>query len=497
MKLLDKTVISVAVATAAAFSFSTSAKAVTLTIGQNFTGSTFLAGSSATPPDTMGAIGPNEFVELINGRYSVYDKSTGTRVQTSTLNEFWQNAGLSSLNPLTLDPRVLYDHASGRWFASAIDLSPSSLANNNLLLAVSNSSDPTGGWKGFAFPGDSTKTQLADFPTLGVDANGVYLTADLVSITGTQFTFTGATINSIPKADILSSTPTISNRSSFEISDPNTYGFSRQPAVNFGSSDDGEALVGTQLQLSLSDVSEVLKLSNILNASTPSASLSSPVNISVSSYSDAPNATQPDGTTNLDTGDSRFRSFVYQVGNSLWAVHGINVDDRAAIRWYEIDKSTNAVLQSGTIGDPDRDYYYPSIAVNQFGNVVIGFSRSSLTEFVSSYAVVGDTVDGITTFGSPILLKPGVANYSQGNNRWGDYSATTVDPTDPLSFWTIQEFVSAPNTWSTQITELKITTVPEPSSALGTLAFGALGAVWMLKRKQKSANRDLSIDGTP
>lgn len=488
MKLFDKTVTSVAVATAAALSFSTSARAATLTIGQNFTGSTYLVDSPNNPPDAMGAVGPNHFVELINGRYSVYDKSTGTRVQTSTLNEFWQNAGLNSLNPLTLDPRVLYDQASGRWFASGIDLNPSSLGNN-LLLAVSNSSEPTGGWKGFAFPGDPTKTKLADFPTLGLDANGVYLTADLVGITGTEFTFTGATINSIPKADLLRSTPTVANRSSFQISDPNTYGFARQPVVNFGPSDSGEALLGTQLQLSLSDRSEVLKRSNIVNASTPSASLSSPINIRVNSYSDPPNATQPDGTTNLNTSDSRFHSFVYQVGDSLWAVQDINVGDQATIRWYEIDKITNEVLQSGTIGDPDHDYYYPSIAVNQFGDVVIGFNRSGLTEFVSSYAVVGDTIDGLTTFGNPILLKSGVANYFQENNRWGDYSATTVDPTDPFTFWTIQEIASAPNTWSTQITELKITTVPEHSSALGTLAFGALGSVWMLKRKQKSAKR--------
>ena len=496
MKLLDKPVTLVAVATAA-LSFSTSAKAATLTIGKNFTGSTFLTDSSATPPDSMGAVGPSEFVELINGRYSVYNKTTGTSVQTSTLAEFWENAGINNLNPLTLDPRVLYDQASGRWFASGIDLNPSSLANNNLLLAVSNSSDPTAGWKGFAFPAAPTKTQVADFPTLGVDANGVYLSADLLDATGTELTFTGATINSIPKADILNSTPTVVNRSSFEISDPNTYGFSRQPAVNFGSSDGREALLGTQLQLSLSDISNVFKRSNIFNASTPSASLSSPVNVTVNSYSDAPNATQPDGTTDLDTGDSRFRSFVHQVGNSLWAVHGINADGRAAIRWYEIDKNTNAVLQSSTIGDPDRDYYYPSIAVNQFGNVVIGFNRSGLTEFVSSYAVVGNTIDGVTTFSSPILLKSGVANYSLGNKRWGDYSATTVDPNDPSIFWTIQAVASAPNTWSTQITEIKITTVPESSSTLGTLTFGVLGSLWMLKRKQKSANRDMSIDGTP
>ncbi len=489
MKLLDKTVTSIAIATAAALSFSVSAKAASLTIEQNFIGSTFKTDSNIIPPDTEGAVGPNDFVELINGRYSVYDKSTGTRLQTSTLDEFWNNAGITSLNPTTIDPRVLYDPASQRWFAATLDLNTvnniPSPGNNNFLVAVSNSSNPTAGWKGFVFSGDPTNTKVPDFTTFGINHDGVYVAADLIDQEGN---FAGASINSIPKSDLLSSTPTIANRSSFVTADTNTYGIARQPVVNFGPSDNGgEALLGTEVQVELSDVSNVLKRGSILNANTPSASISSPSNIGVSSYSDPPNGTQPDGTTNLDTGDSRFRSSVYQVGNSLWAVQGINVGDRAAIRWYEIDKNTNAVLQSGTIGDPDHDYYYPSIAVNQLGNVVIGFNRSGLNEFISSYAVAANTVGGITTFGSPILLKSGVANYLVGDadsNRWGDFSATSVDPTDPSKFWTIQEFVSAPNTWSTQITALKIT-VPEPSSALGTLAFGVLGAVWMLKRQLK------------
>ena len=41
----------------------------------------------------------------------------------------------------------------------------------------------------------------------------------------------------------------------------------------------------------------------------------------------------------------------------------------------------------------------------------------------------------MTTFGSPILLKAGLATYDVtafgAPNRWGDYSATRVDPADP------------------------------------------------------------------
>ena len=77
---------------------------------------------------------------------------------------------------------------------------------------------------------------------------------------------------------------------------------------------------------------------------------------------------------------------------------------------------------------------------------------------MTSYAVLGRTLSGITTFGRPVLLKAGVAGYFEdfgaGRNRWGDYSATVADPADPFVFWTFQEFVSSEDVWSTQITQL-------------------------------------------
>ena len=132
---------------------------------------------------------------------------------------------------------------------------------------------------------------------------------------------------------------------------------------------------------------------------------------------------------------------MHEVGTSLWATQSVNSGGRAAIRWYEINEGTNAILQSGTIGDATHDYYYPSIAANELGDVVIGFTRSGEipSEFASSYAVVGETVAGITTFDpNPILLKLGVDDYQildrLGRNRWGDYSATVVDPDNPCVF---------------------------------------------------------------
>ena len=119
---------------------------------------------------------------------------------------------------------------------------------------------------------------------------------------------------------------------------------------------------------------------------------------------------------------------------------------------------------------------------------MIGFSGSGPSQFVSAYAVEGQTINGVTTFGDPLLLKAGVSDYEvtfgAGRNRWGDYSATVLDPDDPNRFWTIQEWVSGTDIWSTQITELD--TVPEPATLFlwGTsMAALALAARWRRRRQ--------------
>ncbi len=121
------------------------------------------------------------------------------------------------------------------------------------------------------------------------------------------------------------------------------------------------------------------------------------------------------------------------------------------------------VLESGTIADTNLDLFYPSIAANTNGVVMIGCNGSSSNTFVSAYAVAGETIHGVTTFGNLLLLKSGVASFqsvdSRGISRWGDYSTTSVDPSDPTRFWTIQSWPSSSQAWSTQIIELLTTRI--------------------------------------
>ena len=179
-----------------------------------------------TPPDTMGAAGPNQFVEFINGAFAIYSK-TGVRQSLITDSNFWENAGIS---PSTIaagltDTRVLYDVASARWFASEITVD---LIGAQLLLARSDTSDPGGTWKAVNFTA-CTGTYNPDFDTLGVDSTGVYIGFNVFD---SSLNFVDVSFFSIPKADLLASSPTLARMTRFDNLDDTIYGFAPQGVSN-------------------------------------------------------------------------------------------------------------------------------------------------------------------------------------------------------------------------------------------------------------------------
>ena len=215
----------------------------------------------------------------------------------------------------------------------------------------------------------------------------------------------------------------------------------------------------------------LFKRSNIIGTITAPMLDTSDGLIDVTPFGLIGSAKQPGPKRDLEifAGDVFHTNIVLRNG-AFWGVHTVNNEGRAALRWFQIDADQNVLLQEGLITDPNLDLYYGSLAANAFGDVVIGFNGSSESQFVSSYAVYGKTVAGVTTFGEPLLLRVGVATYEVtfgiARNRWGDYSATVVDPTDPFTFWTFQEWVSSEDVWATQITQLKV--LPPPISCLET-----------------------------
>ncbi len=444
-------------------SISLAQTAVQIQIGQNFTGSDNTE-TGITPADGNGAIGPKHYVEFINGVFAIYAKTNGQRIRRVSDNQFWASAGVViSPDAAISDPRVIYDPLSQRWFASQVDFNntvsdPTTWANN-FLIAISDTADPTRGWHGKSFVADPDTGYFADFPTLGVDANALYISGDMFMNASTAV---GPSLWSIPKADLLlDTTPAvITNATWYGVMAYPDHGQVLQPVTCVDGSSSGDILAAADVFSG-----DTLILSKVLNADTTNASLADSIKIPVDDYIVPIDPVQPDGSATLADNDSRLSARVYTVGGVIFAAQSIEVNSRAAIRWYRISATNQTLLESGTITDPDLDLFYPSIAANVGGVIVIGCNGSSIHRPISSFAYAGLTVNGVTTFTGPTVLQAGtIGNYHDFNelfggaqeSRWGDYSATTPDPSDPDRFWTIQMLPLTSSTWATQITEILV-----------------------------------------
>ncbi|MBD3292864.1 MAG: PEP-CTERM sorting domain-containing protein [Armatimonadia bacterium] len=442
--------------------------------GLGFQGTTRSA-SGFIPPDTMGAVGRDHIVELINGRYRVYDKTDGTTVRNRSLNQFWLDAGVTPAGSFAFDPRVVYDPFSERYFASSVDNAGGA---NNLLFAVSNSDDPLDGWSAALIDSDSDDTHWADFETLGFNADGVYVAANMFPISsGSNRT----AVLAIEKAPLLGATPTFSGAIWQDLSLSST-GFAMQPVLDYDNTGLPYDLIGVVSgnTLSVSTISGDLSSSPTLTTGAQS--------VTTVTVSDPPDADQPNDVQDLETNDIRISSNVILINGSYWGTQAVTRNGRSAIRWFEIDQSTYTVVQEGFIEDSVLDLYYPSIAVSEDGFAAIGCSGSSASQFASAYVVHGEMQAGVMEFGDPVLIEAGSATYrrldSRNRNRWGDYSATVIDPYNPRVFWTFQEYAHSQNEWATWIQRMDTERIPEPGT-MALVGLGLAGLGWLRRRRKR------------
>ncbi|MCH7545565.1 MAG: hypothetical protein IID30_04090 [Planctomycetes bacterium] len=393
------------------------------------------AGSFFIPPDTCGAIGPDHFVEVVNGNFAVYDRSTGLELVNVSLGAFLPGSGG--------DPRILWDQHHNRWIILVSDF------ESRIFFAYSLSADPTASWfKTSILVSVGADTGcFPDYQTLGVDANGIYSGALMAGCSSMS-------IFTIEKAPLLDPTPSMGTVTAFR-------GFPFEGAIQavktFGDSA-GEYLISR-------DSSSTFRLRQITGPLT-SPTLNDLGTISIPTHSSPPDAPALGSTTPINTIDPRPLNALYRNG-SIWVTHDVMSSfGTASCRWYQIDPITKTIIQSGTVEDPSLHYYYGSIAVNADGDVVMGFSGSNASQFVACYFTGRLASDPVGTMATPVLFRTGDASYTitdgVGRNRWGDYSLTTVDPLTDRTFYTIQEYVHSTDQWGTWIAELSFCASPPP-----------------------------------
>ncbi len=383
------------------------------------------SGSWSYPPDTDGAIGPNHFVETVNRVFAVYDKETGEELLSMTLGAF-----LPGSNG---DPRVEFDQHSGRWIVLVTDFS------SRFYLAVSITDDPLGSWFKTDFlvsEGDDANS-WPDYPTLGVDANGIYSGAYMVG--GGQ----RMTIFAIDKAPLVAPTPSLGTVTAFRLL---PWEGAIQPVHVYGDQPAGEYLVTRRWP----GLIRVRRLDPPLTNPT----LLELGDVEILPYQSPPDAPALGSITPLDTVGTRLMMAAYLNG-SIWTAHTVKVDDRAACRWYQLDPESLELIQSGTVADSELYYYFPSIAANRFGDAVMAFTGSSANQYAAAYYTGRRAGDPLGEMAPPAMLHAGSGAQNNidglGRNRWGDYSHTTLDPIDQHRIWTIQEYGHATNIWGTWV----------------------------------------------
>lgn len=432
------------------------------------------------PPDSQIAAGPEDLVVAINSLLAIYGK-TGNQVGGfQDLNVFFAGLGISGQ---IYDPRIIYDQADNRFILSAAEVDVTNFSNGNVLIAVSQTSDPTGLWNKYAvnFMGrDLTNTvnTFPDFPGLGLGSNAIYITSNQFALNSqclgptpnSPCSFSDAWIKVIGLAELLSGNSSLHITSFTGVHVASgELAFGIQPAVTYGSP-------GMEFLVSASfaaDPGNYLLLFSINAAGTPALGSTT---LAVPAFSLPPDAPQPGNSSVIDTGDFRSLNAIWSNG-SLW--FGQNVDNSNSsgpdARWYQIqltDLSSASLAQSGDVAAV-AFAFYPAISQTPSGTVGVAFTTSG-DDFPASAAYTArEAGDPAGTMRGYSLTRIGLGPYDElVGDRWGDYSGISPDP-DGSGLWAIAEYAGTQDPhFATAIS--KITTPPSLSVTPGELDFGGV-----------------------
>lgn len=436
-------------------------------------------GINLTPPDTMGAVGRDHVVEFVNGALAIYGKD-GARQSIKRDSQFWLDAGIAAatLIPGVSDPRITFDPTVNRWFATEITKSSTS---NRVLIARSDSADPTGTWKATSYI--ASGTFFADYDTLGVDATNIYVGTNNFNRSTGQLVSLGMAI--LPKADILAVTPSLANGVLY-LDTSGALGISPRGVTNY-SSNPGH---GVLMAVDAFDWQTTDRITVFGSGSTTSLSAMTQITTTYDVATGPINPTQPGGTA-IDVVDHRYTGQITQVGDNIYMTNTVIHAGHDAVHWLVVSELTNAIVGEGLIADPSFDYLQPSLGVNADGTFLLAFNRVGATAGsgnIGIWGAIGTTQPGSITVANPFLIRSGTVSNFTGPSfdtgtakRWGDYSATVADPAINGLFWSFQEVPLSANQWSTQVTAIY---VPEPSTwVMGLVAMAT--AAWGRVRRRR------------
>jgi len=449
-------------------------------------------GFRVNPPDPVGDVGPNHYVEIVNLVFAVYDKQGNQLLGPIDIGAVWAGFAVPDCTDPSGDAIVLYDQFADRWLLSQFTtrgLDDPSLPFYNCV-AISQSGDPTGAYYRYAF---TTGFNFPDYPKYGVWTHSYLITTREfgnngeygIGVYGLE---RSKMLRGDPKARVVSFFLDGNNRTTLPLVgdgllpadiDGSQRPSGDAPAPLVGTQDDG-AFYGAAF-----DALNIWEF-NVKWRSSPTASLSLKAQLPVANFDSifpcAPSSSrdclpQP-GIVNqnqyLDILSYRqrptwrlaYRNFsdyeTLVTNQSVEALPGI-----AGARWYEIRRTAGnySLYQQGTYAPSDCVHrWMGSVAQDKNGNMALGYSVVNGVDVYPGIRytgrLAGDTL-GQMTLGEGVIIN-GSGVQTTHNSRWGDYTSMNIDPVDDCTFWYVNEYytatgqASSASGWQTRIASFKL-----------------------------------------
>lgn len=409
-------------------------------------------------PDTQGAVGPNHVMVTLSSQVRIQDRAGGA-IASMTPNQFWSGLGAATV----FDPRVLYDRDNQRWIHTAI-ANPGE-TNAGLLLAVSQTANPAGTWHRHFIGVGATNRIFPDSPNVGFTKDWITVQANMFD--NTNYDFFSSDIWVFNKTNLYNGAAASHRHFRYRTDGLGPLN-ALVPAVTYDNTVSTNFLVANWVGDYVDPVAGAVGLLRLFSIGGPiDAPVFSDFGPSGIFVYGSPGIYNPPwadldpldqnfapqlGTTNrIYIGDSRIKNVVYR-NSTIWCAHHVflpyNNPGRCAVQWFAMTPG-GTVLQRGRVDDATgtKFFAYPSIAVNQSEDVLLGYTRFGADQYPSANYAFHGFEDFPGTLRADTVLKAGEGVFDandRGITPWGDWSATVVDPND-IDLWTLQEYSAAPS----------------------------------------------------
>lgn len=421
--------------------------------GLNFAGVSAPAGRAV--PDTNGAAGLTQYFQWVNVDFEIFNKTTGASIYgPADAATIWTN--FAPCNTTDDDDIVVeYDRIANVWVLEQ-HVAPTAGANYQCI-AVSTTSDATGSYNRYVF---SLPANFPDYPKISVWPDAYYLTMNEESeTTGAAL---GAYVCALDRSQMLIGATASSQ--CFQLS--SSYN-SLLPADFDGSILPPSGSPNYLMNLGTNSLN--LWQFHVNWTNPANSTLTGPVNLPVAAYTNGCKASSlcvsQLGTTQLvdGIGDRLMFRLAYRHfadgHESLVANHTINSATPVAVRWYEVQSPGNNpyVFQEGTYAPDSNSRWMGSIAMDQMGDIALGYSVSSSSMYPALRYTTRLQSDPLNAMDAENSIIEGPAA-EVGSNRWGDYSAMQIDPSDDCTFWYTSEYFPSNGdyNWNTQIASFSL-----------------------------------------